>query len=408
MSNYIDKVWAENGQTSDIPVDAQGSGVSYDQGYTDLYERDVATDPTALSISRTNMNGLFKKITANLKQWLGQCYPDYYQFDNSGNPVEYKIYSAVRYQDGVYLSKVNNNTALPTDTAKWSLFQTLDFATEAEAIARTATDKWMSPFVSGKLIDNELIGNIPKSAISLALEDLDNITTAGFYYQSSNSNTAGNNYPKNYAGSLDVKISENGISQTYIVSSNATSNSNKIYVRGKYNGVWSSWKDIGGGTDTINPVGSIIMVASNDVPEGYLITDQSSVSRTVYSRLFAEIGTLYGAGDGSTTFNLPGFDLSGAFLRGSGGSAGALGVLQGDAIRNIVGGVVALSDSGISGIISSAQGAMDTNGVSKVFNMGGTRAGSRYSGFNFNASNVVPTANENRPRNYAVKICIKY
>jgi microcystin-dependent protein len=40
-------------------------------------------------------------------------------------------------------------------------------------------------------------------------------------------------------------------------------------------------------------------------PAGYLIEDGSAVSRTIYSDLFAAIGTTYGAGDGSTTFNLP-------------------------------------------------------------------------------------------------------
>ena len=186
MSNYLDRVWAENGDVSDIPIDAQGDGsVSLEQGWTELYDRDVATDPTALSLSRSNMNGVFNKITSNTKQWLDQCYPDYYQFDNLGNQVEYKIYSAVRYNDGIYLSKVNNNTALPTDSTKWSLFQTLEFASEAEAIARTETNKWMNPFVSGKLIDNELVGNIPKSAINLLNTDLNSLSSASDVVSSS-------------------------------------------------------------------------------------------------------------------------------------------------------------------------------------------------------------------------------
>ncbi len=40
-------------------------------------------------------------------------------------------------------------------------------------------------------------------------------------------------------------------------------------------------------------------------PSGYLPEDGSAVSRTTYSALYAAIGTTYGAGDGSTTFNLP-------------------------------------------------------------------------------------------------------
>lgn len=52
-------------------------------------------------------------------------------------------------------------------------------------------------------------------------------------------------------------------------------------------------------------VGSVTWYAGADTPENYLLCDGSAVSRTNYADLFAVIGTTYGAGDGSTTFNLP-------------------------------------------------------------------------------------------------------
>lgn len=54
-----------------------------------------------------------------------------------------------------------------------------------------------------------------------------------------------------------------------------------------------------------NPVGTIIAVAYTGVPEGYMHCNGAAVSRTTYANLFNEIGTTYGDGDGSTTFNLP-------------------------------------------------------------------------------------------------------
>jgi len=54
-----------------------------------------------------------------------------------------------------------------------------------------------------------------------------------------------------------------------------------------------------------NPVGEVTMWTTNTAPTGWLVCDGSAVSRTTYSGLFAVIGTVYGAGDGSTTFNLP-------------------------------------------------------------------------------------------------------
>jgi hypothetical protein len=69
---------------------------------------------------------------------------------------------------------------------------------------------------------------------------------------------------------------------------------------------------VGGG----NPIGSIVPYASNgDLPEGYLICNGAAISRTEYSDLFDKIGTSFGTGDGSTTFNVP--DLRDKFIEGS-------------------------------------------------------------------------------------------
>ena len=54
-----------------------------------------------------------------------------------------------------------------------------------------------------------------------------------------------------------------------------------------------------------NPVGEVAMWTTNTAPTGWLVCDGSAISRTTYSGLFAVLGTVYGAGDGSTTFNLP-------------------------------------------------------------------------------------------------------
>ena len=66
----------------------------------------------------------------------------------------------------------------------------------------------------------------------------------------------------------------------------------------------------GGGSESPNkfdsiPVGAQLPFAGTTVPSGYLLCDGSAVSRTTYKDLFEVIGTTYGAGDGSTTFNLP-------------------------------------------------------------------------------------------------------
>lgn len=65
--------------------------------------------------------------------------------------------------------------------------------------------------------------------------------------------------------------------------------------------------------------GSILQYAGTSAPFGYIICDGSAISRSTYSALFSSIGTTWGSGNGTTTFNVP--DLRGAFLRGSGTSS---------------------------------------------------------------------------------------
>lgn len=60
--------------------------------------------------------------------------------------------------------------------------------------------------------------------------------------------------------------------------------------------------------------GAIMYYARTAAPGGWLKSNGAAVSRMTYAALFAEIGTTFGAGDGTTTFNLP--DLRGEFIRG--------------------------------------------------------------------------------------------
>ena len=72
----------------------------------------------------------------------------------------------------------------------------------------------------------------------------------------------------------------------------------------KYN---NEWKDLKiKASDTV-AIGTIVPFGGNVAPTNWLICDGSAVSRTTYADLFAVIGTSFGEGDGSTTFNLPDF-----------------------------------------------------------------------------------------------------
>lgn len=81
----------------------------------------------------------------------------------------------------------------------------------------------------------------------------------------------------------------------------------------------------------IVPVGVVQAFAGTTTPQGWLLCDGSAVSRTDYADLYAVIGDTYGAGDGSTTFNLP--NLVDKFVEGSATS----GTVKSAGLPNITG-----------------------------------------------------------------------
>lgn len=155
---------------------------------------------------------------------------------------------------------------------------------------------------------------------------------------------------------------------------------------------------------TKEPIGAIAFIPHTSLPSGWLKANGAAISRTTYANLFALIGTTFGAGDGSTTFNLP--DLRGEFIRGFDDGRGIdtgriLGNSQGDAIRNITGyfGRVDSETDIYSGAFFN-YGAVSYDANSTMSGSG------KYVGFD--ASRIVPTASENRPRNIALLAIIKF
>ena len=161
-------------------------------------------------------------------------------------------------------------------------------------------------------------------------------------------------------------------------------------------------------------VGEIAFFASSTPPSGWLKANGAAVSRTTYAALFAAIGTTFGAGDGRTTFNLP--DLRGEFLRGLDEGRNIdrgrrLGTAQGDAIRNITGKLDGSAMGSGNQVLEGkmiASGAIGTTYQQRQWSGDQGGWGEQSVSFDFDASRVVPTASENRPRNVALLACIKY
>lgn len=81
--------------------------------------------------------------------------------------------------------------------------------------------------------------------------------------------------------------------------------------------------------------GTVIAFTSGTAPEGYVFCNGAEISRETYSALFSVIGTTFGAGNGSTTFNVP--DLRGRFIQGKAASGEKIGLKKEAGLPNITG-----------------------------------------------------------------------
>jgi phage-related tail fiber protein len=136
------------------------------------------------------------------------------------------------------------------------------------------------------------------------------------------------------------------------------------------------------------PAGSVIWFADSAAPTGYLKANGAEISRTTYDNLFTAIGTTFGTGDGSTTFDLP--DLRGEFIRGwddgrSVDSDRSFGSAQADELKS-------------HGHYRQVLAAPGTGGGTAPYITGSTDG----------AYNGLFGGAETRPRNIALLACIKF
>lgn len=148
------------------------------------------------------------------------------------------------------------------------------------------------------------------------------------------------------------------------------------------------------------PPGAIFMFPADAAPTGYLKANGATLSRATYAVLFAVIKTTFGAGDGSTTFQLP--DLRGEFIRGWDETRGVdtgrvFGSAQGDAFQ------------GHRHTAGPGGGALTTQfGQPGSFIIGSSNTYETTDPIADPTNGTPRVASETRPRNVALLVCIKY
>lgn len=147
--------------------------------------------------------------------------------------------------------------------------------------------------------------------------------------------------------------------------------------------------------------GMIFAFAGNTIPSGYLACNGAAISRTTYADLFAVIGTTYGSGDGSTTFNLPNLENN-SFMEFSSsvGTANTAGLpnITGEAGNPTTEGTSAISSSGaLTATIIASGRAAGSGGSSMKISIDASKSSSIYG----NSTTV-------QPKSLTVRAIIKY
>lgn len=270
-----------NSEKANIPVNAGADQIDLSKLYPSAYE--LPLDAGGNAVGRTEMNALFSTLAENI---YFQQQGGVYSYDST---IDYTVGTLVLYSNNLYKCiQAHSHTTprAPTNTSYWQKvviqsdianFVTLNTAQTISAIKNFSA----LPTTSVAPTGSTQLTN--KSYVDTKVSLSGNQTVAG---------------TKTFSSSPLIPTATAGDSSTKGASTAFVQNAIAQLV----------------------PTGTILAFGGVTAPRGFLICDGSAVSRTTYANLFAVIGTRYGAGNGSTTFNVPKLN-DGSFVRGVSTSA---------------------------------------------------------------------------------------
>ncbi|ELY4860526.1 tail fiber protein [Cronobacter sakazakii] len=376
IPSRITKAFGVNGLKNAIPVDSSAvtdnSGVAtFDKGFPPITMQPLSAG--GIPPSGKDMNGVLYSATLQ-QQWqnAGMTYPFSQDFSDaiSGYPKGAIVPSSVYTGQWLNLSE-SNGTSPESPTG--------------------ANTGWVP-------INNYGVTQITMTSGSVVMSSLqaakDRIIITG---------TLTSNVNLIFPAWIKSWVVHNNCTGNFSITCRTASGSGVIVIPGLVSRLFCDGVNIS--DETYNPnndmVGMVAGFAMNSAPEGWLIANGSAVSRVTYARLFSRIGTLYGSGDGSTTFNLP--DARGVVLRGadlgSGRDTGRVfGSYQPDAVKTID--LKYYGPNGASG--SRTVFALQTNSGALFTDSINQSDTSQLPAFQMSG------AVENRVKNIAILNCIKY
>lgn len=272
-----------NSEKANIPINAGADQIDLSKLYPSAYE--LPLDAGGNAVGRTEMNALFSTLAENI---YFQQRGGVYSYDST---IDYTVGTLVLYSSNLYKCiQAHSHTTprTPTNTSYWQ-----------------------------KIVIQSDIANFVTLNTAQTISAIKNFSALPTTSVAPTGSTQLTN--KSY---VDTKVSLGG-NQT--VGGTKTFSSSPLIptaTAGDSSTKGASTAFVQNAIAQLVPTGTILAFGGVTAPNGFLICNGSAVSRTTYANLFAVIGTRYGAGNGSTTFNLPKLN-DGSFVRGvASGSVG--------------------------------------------------------------------------------------
>ena len=337
--NKIPLAFAASGDKNTIPENTETTGLaSWREGFPAITSAPFSEG--GIAPKRADFNGIFNALSQSVI-WLQQG--GVYAYDVN---TDYEAGNVVLDAGGLYVANAGNGPSSAvvqpssdTTGATWKLIR-LDLATQIAAGYMSAADK------------TKLDGLISTDATPTAagyMSGADKTKLDGLISTDATPTAAG------YMSAADKTRLDS------VILTNATQSA-----AGYMSAADKNKLDELIVHNTLLPVGTVMWLSGNTVPDGCLVADGAAVSRTTYAELFAVIGVTWGKGDGSTTFNLP--DARGRVPEG----AQTAGGYNAPGLPNITGTVLMhSSNSGTN--IQDTSGAFYANTTLPSYRDGGTQ-----------------------------------
>jgi phage-related tail fiber protein len=292
----------------------------------------ILTNSGKAKIAQVQANNLSLSLTHLA---VGDSGGEYYELDESQTALVNEVYRGTInriYQDEEYPQRVVIDTVIPANVGGFYIREAGIFDIDGDLIAISKIPETYKPHQSEGSTRDLYIKLVIEVASVSAIEIIvdPSVIMATRQYVDLNHNNAPDAHQNRWVKKIGDAMSGNlsipdGVENAHAVnfgqlSSGLDRKSDKTHTH----------------LDII-PAGAVLYFAMINAPSGWLICDGSLISRAIYQRLFEVTGTIFGAGDGLTTFMLP--DLRGEFIRGADLSRGIdhgriLGSFQNDLIKD--------------------------------------------------------------------------